>query len=152
MRVWLGLMGSILWASTLAQPARPIPVAYDAERDAYYVADELVVGLEPRAPAALASEVMLWVGRVCETVAPLGASVLRLDRTMDSDSVRELLLALPGVRYVERNYLVFACSDPMLSAAVGAGADPGVSSVGDGVAAAHGLYSHYRHRHRCQPS
>ena len=115
MRVWLGLMGSILWASMLAQPARPIPVAYDAERDAYYVADELVVGLEPRAPTALASEVMLWVGRVRETVAPLGASVLRLDRTMDSDSVRELLLALPGVRYVERNYLVFVCNDPMLA-------------------------------------
>jgi thermitase len=115
MRVWLGLMGSILWASMLAQPARPIPVAYDAERDAYYVADELVVGLEPRAPAALASEVMLWVGRVRETVAPLGASVLRLDRATDSDSVRELLLALPGVRYVERNYLVSVCNDPMLS-------------------------------------
>jgi hypothetical protein len=62
MRVWLGLMGSMLWASMLAQPARLIPVAYDAERDAYYVADELVVGLEPRAPIALASEVMLWVG------------------------------------------------------------------------------------------
>jgi thermitase len=115
MRVWLGLMGSILWASMLAQPARLIPVAYDAERDAYYVADELVVGLEPRAPTALASEVMLWVGRVRETVAPLGASVLRLDRATDSDSVRELLLALPGVRYVERNYLVFVCNDPMLS-------------------------------------
>jgi len=115
MRVWLGLMGAIVWASTLAQPARLMPVAYDAERDAYYVADELVVGLEPHAPTALASEVMLWVGQVREKVAPLGASVLRLNRAMDSDSVRTLLRALPGVRYVERNYLVFACNDPMLA-------------------------------------
>jgi thermitase len=115
MRVWLGLLGTILGACALAQPVRQMPIAYDAERDAYYVADELVVGLEPNAPSALASEVMRWVSHSREPVSPLGASVLRLDRAMDAESIRDLLLTLPGVRYVERNYLVFACNDPMLS-------------------------------------
>jgi thermitase len=115
MRVWLGLLGTILCACALAQPVRLMPIAYDAERDAYYVADELVVGLEPNAPSALASEVMRWVSHSREWVAPLGASVLRLDRATDAESLRDLLLALPGVRYVERNYLVFACNDPMFS-------------------------------------
>ena len=115
MRVWLGLLGMFLCACALAQSVRLMPIAYDAERDAYYVADELVVGLEPRAPAALASEVMLWVGQSRETIASLRVSVLRLDRAADAESVRDLLLALPGVRYVERNYLVFACNDPMLA-------------------------------------
>ena len=115
MRVWLGLVGTILGACALAQPVRQMPIAYDAERDAYYVADELVVGLEPSAPSALASEVMRWVSHSREWVAPLGASVLRLNRAADAESLRDLLLALPGVRYVERNYLVFACNDPMFS-------------------------------------
>jgi thermitase len=115
MRVWLGLLGTILCACALAQPVRLMPIAYDAERDAYYVADELVVGLESNAPAALASEVMRWVSLTREPVSPLGASVLRLERAADAESIRELLLTLPGVRYVERNYLVFACNDPMLS-------------------------------------
>jgi thermitase len=115
MRVWLGLLGTILGACALAQPVRQTPIAYDAERDAYYVADDLVVGLEPNAPAALASEVMRWVSLTREPVSPLGASVLRLERAADAESIRELLLTLPGVRYVERNYLVFACNDPMLS-------------------------------------
>jgi len=115
MRVWLGLIGAMLWASVLAQSVRQIPIAYDAARDAYYVADELVVGLEPNAPAALVSEVMVWVSYSREWVAPLGASVLRLDRALDAESLRDLLLALPGVRYVERNYLVSTCNDPMFS-------------------------------------
>jgi hypothetical protein len=107
-----------------------MPIAYDAERDAYYVADELVVGLEPSAPAALASEVMRWVSLTREPVSPLGASVLRLDRAMDAESIRELLLTLPGVRYVERNYLVFACNDPMLSQQWGLTRIQAVASVG----------------------
>ena len=115
MRVWLGLLGTILCACASAQPVRQTPIAYDAERDAYYVADELVVGLEPNAPAALASEVMRWVSHSCERLAPLGASVLRLNRATDAESVRDLLLVLPGVRYVERNYLVFTCNDPLSS-------------------------------------
>jgi thermitase len=115
MRVWLGLLGTILCACASAQPVRQMPIAYDAECDAYYVADELVVGLEPNAPSALASEVMRWVSHSREWVAPLGASVLRLNRAADAESLRDLLLALPGVRYVERNYLVFACNDPMFS-------------------------------------
>jgi len=115
MRVWLGLLGTILCACASAQPVRQTPIAYDAERDAYYVADELVVGLEPNAPAALVSEVMRWVSHSCERLAPLGARVLRLNRATDAESVRDLLLALPGVRYVERNYLVFTCNDPLSS-------------------------------------
>jgi hypothetical protein len=72
MRVWLGLLGTILCACALAQPVRLMPIAYDAERDAYYVADELVVGLEPSAPAALASEVMRWVSHSREPCVAAG--------------------------------------------------------------------------------
>lgn len=115
MRVWLGWMAMVMGICAWAQPLRTMPIAYDAEHNAYYVADELVVGLEPNAPTALASEVMRWVSLSHESIAPLEARVLRLERGMDAEGVRELLLALPGVRYVERNYLVFPCNDPMLA-------------------------------------
>ncbi|MGQ9902621.1 MAG: S8 family serine peptidase [Fimbriimonadales bacterium] len=115
MRAWLGWMAMVMGICAWAQPLRLAPIAYDAAHDAYYVADELVVGLEPNAPTALVAEVMRWVSLSHELVAPLEAHVLRLERGMDAEGVRELLLALPGVRYVERNYLVFPCNDPMLA-------------------------------------
>ncbi len=113
MRVGLAFLGTILCVWALAQPVRLAPIAYDSERDAYYVADELVVGLESGASAALASEVMRWTALAREPLSALDATVMRLAPQMNPDSVRELLLTLPGVRYVERNYLVFACNDPM---------------------------------------
>jgi thermitase len=112
MRVGLVLFGCVFGVAALAQQGRLKPIAYDAARDAYYVADELVVGLEPYASAALASEVMRWVSWSREIIPSLRASVLRLHRGIDPESARAMLSQLAGVRYVERNYLVFACTSP----------------------------------------
>lgn len=107
--VLLGLaMGSILWAQGVPRAS----IAYDAERDAYYIADELVVGLEPDAPTALAQQAMLWVGNLRDLQMSLQAGVVRIETGLNPDSVREFLQSLPGVRYVERNYLAFACNTP----------------------------------------
>lgn len=92
MRVWLGWIAAVMgvWCAW-AQPLRLTPIAYDAAHDAYYVADELVVGLEPNAPTALVAEVMRWVSLSHESIAPLEARVLRLEHGMDAEGVRELL-------------------------------------------------------------
>ncbi|GIV06977.1 MAG: hypothetical protein KatS3mg017_0179 [Fimbriimonadales bacterium] len=100
------LIGAACWAQMLA------PIAYDRERDAYYIVDELVVGLEPNAPTALAQSAMLWVGNLYDLQTPLQACVVRIDAGLNPESVREFLQALPGVRYVERNYLAFVCNNP----------------------------------------
>ncbi|GIV05258.1 MAG: hypothetical protein KatS3mg016_0833 [Fimbriimonadales bacterium] len=102
------LMGTVIWA----QPIKHAPIAYDRERDAYYIANELVVGLEPNAPTALAQQAMLWVGDLRDVQSPLHSEVVRLDARLDPESVRAFLESLPGVRYVERNYLAFACDNP----------------------------------------
>ncbi len=112
MRIGIGLAGLLLGVSVWAQDALNAPIAYDAERDAYYLANELVVGLEPDAPTALAQQAMLWVGNLRDLQTPLQAGVVRLDAGLNPDSVRMFLQALPGVRYVERNYLAFTCNPP----------------------------------------
>lgn len=112
MRLGLWLISWMIVGGAFAQGVQDFSIAYDAERDAYYVADEWVVGLEPHAPTALAQQAMHWVGQLRESQTPLLASVLRVDSRLNPDSVREFLLSLPGVRYVERNYLLFACNAP----------------------------------------
>ncbi|MCX7924238.1 MAG: S8 family serine peptidase, partial [Fimbriimonadales bacterium] len=112
MRIGIGLVCLILSVSAWAQGAPVAPIAYDAERGAYYVANELVVGLEPNAPTALAQQAMLWVGNLRDLQTPLLAGVVRVDAELNPDSVREFLQSLPGVRYVERNYLAFTCNAP----------------------------------------
>lgn len=112
MRIGTAFVGWLLCAACWAQLMIHAPIAYDHERDAYYIADELVVGLEPNAPTALAQQAMLWVGSLRELQTPLQAGVIRIDGRLNPDSVREFLQSLPGVRYVERNYLAFACNNP----------------------------------------
>ncbi|MCS7300639.1 MAG: S8 family serine peptidase [Fimbriimonadales bacterium] len=112
MRIGAGLACLILSVSAWAQGSQFVPVAYDAERDAYYIANELVVGLEPSAPVSLAQQTMAWVGQTRDWQTSLQAGVVRLYADLNPDDVRALLLALPGVRYVERNYLAFVCSTP----------------------------------------
>ncbi|MCX7993853.1 MAG: S8 family serine peptidase, partial [Fimbriimonadales bacterium] len=112
MRIGTGLVCLILGVSAWAQGIRITPVAYDAERNAYYIANELVVGLEPNAPTALAQQAMLWVGNLRDLQTPLQAGVVRIEAGLNPDSVREFLQSMPGVRYVERNYLAFPCTNP----------------------------------------
>ncbi len=106
------LLGLVFGAITWAQGIQVSPIAYDAEHNAYYIANELVVGLEPNVPTTLAQQAMLWVGNLREIQTPLQAGVMRVDARLNLDSVREFLKSLPGVRYVERNYLAFACNNP----------------------------------------
>jgi thermitase len=112
MRIGTALLGWLMSVMVWAQPITLAPIAYDRERDAYYVANELVVGLEPNAPTALAQQAMLWVGDLRDLQTPLQAGVVRIEAGLSPDSVREFLESLPGVRYVERNYLAFACNLP----------------------------------------
>ncbi|OYT73248.1 MAG: hypothetical protein CFK48_01575 [Armatimonadetes bacterium CP1_7O] len=112
MRIGAALLGWLMGVVIWAQPITHAPIAYDRERDAYYIANELVVGLEPYAPTALAQQAMLWVGELYDMQTPLHAGVVRLDARLDPESVRAFLESLPGVRYVERNYLAFACNNP----------------------------------------
>ncbi|MCS7208561.1 MAG: S8 family serine peptidase [Fimbriimonadales bacterium] len=112
MRSGWALLGLTLVASAWAQGVLPPRIAYDAERNAYYVADELVVGLEPAGATALAQQAIRWVGRLQEVNVPLRSQLVRVEPHLNPNNVREFLLALPGVRYVERNYLAFACSIP----------------------------------------
>lgn len=112
MRIGTALLGWLVGVACWAQPITLAPIAYDRERDAYYIANELVVGLEPNAPTALAQQAMLWVGDLRDLQTPLQAGVVRLEAGLNPDSVREFLASLPGVRYVERNYLAFACNTP----------------------------------------
>ncbi len=112
MRIGIGLVSWILTMGVWAQEVLVAPIAYDAERDAYYIRNELVVGLEPTAPTTLAQQAMLWVGSQRDLQAPLQAGVVRIDAGLNPDSVREFLQSLPGVRYVERNYLAFTCNNP----------------------------------------
>ncbi|MCS6919600.1 MAG: S8 family serine peptidase [Fimbriimonadales bacterium] len=112
MRIGTVLVGWLICAVVWAQPITLAPIAYDRERDAYYIANELVVGLEAHAPTALAQQAMLWVGQLRELHTPLQAGIVRVQAGLNPDSVREFLQSLPGVRYVERNYLAFACNAP----------------------------------------
>ncbi|MCS7066732.1 MAG: hypothetical protein NZL85_10745, partial [Fimbriimonadales bacterium] len=112
MRVGTGLICLILSLSAWAQGYRNARIAYDRERNAYYLADELVVGLEPNAPSALAQQAVQWVGQLREANLALGSRLVRVEGGLNPDDVRAFLLSLPGVRYVERNYLAFACNQP----------------------------------------
>lgn len=112
MRAGTTLLGWLIVAVIWAQPITHAPIAYDRERDAYYIANELVVGLEPNAPTALAQQAMRWVGDLRDVPSPLHSEVVRIDDRLAPESVRAFLESLPGVRYVERNYLAFACDTP----------------------------------------
>lgn len=112
MRIGTALLGWLMCAVIWAQPITLAPIAYDHERDAYYIADELVVGLEPNAPITLAQQAMRWVGDLRDIQAPLQAGVVRVEAGLNPESVRAFLESLPGVRYVERNYLAFTCNNP----------------------------------------
>lgn len=76
-----------------------------------FVPDELIVGLEPGAPA-LPLLAMEMVGGVAMQIPSIDAYVVKLSSGITMQSAGEFLRALPGVRYVEPNYRVFAFATP----------------------------------------
>jgi thermitase len=69
------------------------------------------VGLE-RNGSALAKLSLEWVGEVRSEISSINAYVVRLFPDLPVQSVDEFLRELPGVRYVEPNYRVFAFTTP----------------------------------------
>ena len=76
-----------------------------------FVPDELVVGLE-QGGFALPVLAMEMVGTIASYNPPINAYVVRLAPGIAMESAGEFLRALPGVRYVEPNYLAFAFATP----------------------------------------
>lgn len=76
-----------------------------------FVHGELVVGLE-HGDLALPLQAMEMVGVIAAQNPPINAYVVRLAPGISMESAGEFLRALPGVRYVEPNYLAFAFATP----------------------------------------
>ncbi|MDW8051980.1 MAG: S8 family peptidase [Armatimonadota bacterium] len=113
MRRWIGLLGLACWLGGWAQPGGVYSsIAYDAAHDAYYVANEWIVSFAPHPFRGFAHLLLQQLGRVRLVASSLDTVVLQFDSRFHPDDIREILHALPGVRYVERNYLVFACNNP----------------------------------------
>lgn len=84
----------------------------DFERiNAPYVPGELVVGLES-SDRALPLQAMQMVGTIAYHNPAIQSYLVRLAPGISFASAAEFLRALPGVRYVEPNYLVFAFATP----------------------------------------
>lgn len=113
MRRWIGLVGLACWLNGWAQPSGiHLPVAYDPAHNAYYVTNEWVVGFAPHPAGGFTHVLLQGLGRVQLVSPSLDAIVLRFDTRLHPDDIREVLRALPGVRFVERNYIAFTCNNP----------------------------------------
>ncbi len=89
----------------------PAPSLNPQQISAPFVPGELVVGLEHGA-LALPVQAMEMVGTIASHNPPINAYVVRLAPGISMESAGEFLRALPGVRYVEPNYLAFAFATP----------------------------------------
>ncbi|GIV04439.1 MAG: hypothetical protein KatS3mg016_0014 [Fimbriimonadales bacterium] len=89
----------------------PVPSLNPQEIPAPFVPGELVVGLE-HGDLALPLQAMEMVGTIASQNPPINAYVVRLAPGISMESAGEFLRALPGVRYVEPNYLAFAFATP----------------------------------------
>lgn len=88
-----------------------VPSLNPQEIPAPFVQGELVVGLE-HGDLALPLQAMEMVGAIVSQNPPINAYVVRLAPGISMESAGEFLRALPGVRYVEPNYLAFAFATP----------------------------------------
>lgn len=77
-----------------------------------FVPNELVVGLDVANPAALPLEAMNFVGQVAEILPEIGAYRLVLAPGIPMETAADMLRWLPGVRYVEPNYILYAFATP----------------------------------------
>ncbi len=111
----LGLTGVLLsigvgWAQLDSEPVHQ-PSLDPRLIEHPFVPGELVVGLEASdLPLPLTS--MEMVGTITAHNPPIHSFVVKLDPNLTMQDAGEFLRALPGVRYVEPNYLAFAFATP----------------------------------------
>jgi len=111
----LGLAGALLsalvsWAQLDTET--PAQSSLDPKRiDVPFVPGELVVGLEA-GDLALPLLAMEMVGTITAQNPPIRSFVVKLAPNLTMQDAGEFLRALPGVRYVEPNYLAFAFATP----------------------------------------
>lgn len=109
---WMGVIFALQssWAQ-LRSEASHLPSPDSGQVRVPFVADELIVGLEPDTPALplLAIEM---VGGAVEYNPVINAYRVRLSPRILMQDAAEFLRALPGVRYVEPNYRVSAFATP----------------------------------------
>jgi thermitase len=90
----------------------PAQSSLDPKRiDVPFVPGELVVGLEA-GDLALPMLAMEMVGTITAQNPPIRSFVVKLAPNLTMQDAGEFLRALPGVRYVEPNYLAFAFATP----------------------------------------
>jgi thermitase len=116
-RCLFGLLSfGLLVSLALAQQMPNLPLddlmPAPAEQPAAFVPGELVVGLDPVEPKALPLQAMQFVGVVADTIPQIGVYRLVLAPGISMDDAAAFLQALPGVRYVEPNYLYYAVATP----------------------------------------
>lgn len=100
-----------LGAAQMETETAPQPSLNPKEIATPFVPNELVVGVET-SELALPVAAMEMTGTIVSHNAPINAYVIRLAPGIDMQSAGEFLRALPGVRYVEPNYLAFAFATP----------------------------------------
>ena len=118
MRITHGLLGLLsilltlqLGVAQLSADEPHLPSLNPKEITEPFVPGELVVGVESSA-LALPVTALEMVGVVVSHNAAIDAYVVRLADGIDMQSAGEFLRAIPGVRYVEPNYLAFAFATP----------------------------------------
>jgi hypothetical protein len=148
----IALLWSV-WAIGIAQVvAEPVDVAsWLDDPKVEYVPNELIVGVDLEKGVALAQVAMEFVGTVQDYNASIGAYVVRLAPHISMKDAYEFLRNLPGVSYVEPNYIYHAIATPqrpLLCSAVGFAEDSGELGMGPLDAARGGVCCHHRHRGR----
>jgi thermitase len=118
MRFWNRILGltvaafglHLCWAQ-LDTETVSLPSVDPKQIEAPFVPGELVVGLEA-GDLALPMLAMEMVGTIVSQNPPINSFVIRLAPNLSMHDAGEFLRALPGVRYVEPNYLAFAFATP----------------------------------------
>ena len=118
MRFWNRILGltvaafglHLCWAQ-LDTETVSLPSVDPKQIEAPFVPGELVVGLEI-SDLALPLLAMEMVGTIVSQNPPINSFVIRLAPNLSMHDAGEFLRALPGVRYVEPNYLAFAFATP----------------------------------------
>jgi thermitase len=98
-------------AQGISEPAPLPPSLNPAQIDHPFVPGELVVGLE-EGNLALPLLAIEMVGTITAQNPPINSFVIKLAPNLTMHDAGEFLRSLPGVRYVEPNYLAFAFATP----------------------------------------
>lgn len=108
----LGLLVGLASAQLLSNQPLAEEVPLSVEPQTAFVPGELVVGLELVHPNALPLQAMEFIGTVADSIPQIGVYRLVLAPGITMGDASAFLQALPGVRYVEPNYLYYAFATP----------------------------------------